>query len=93
MKFTQIQANLDDVNTGKEWYGSLDVSIEKNKDEVLYAQKVFSMEKEITIVPKSYFNLMMKHHAEIMELLTEKYPEQAMSNDYAESVEFLKLVK
>lgn len=76
MIFSGLDVTVDTNGNGlKEWYCSANIRSERNKDEVIYSQMVLSLETEIMIVPKSYYNIINKFHDDIFDMIIDKYPE------------------
>lgn len=53
----------------------------EDKQEVIHLQKMLLNDEEVMIVPKSIYNLLVKHGLEIVEIISEKYPEDLMGED------------
>ena len=96
MKLNCLSVNIENsssVSNSKEWHGEMNIVIENNKSEILYAQDVAITEEDVTVVPLSYFDFMKKHHKEIFQFITKDHPDKALSDDYIKAVEFVKTLK
>jgi hypothetical protein len=92
MKFNCCNVSRGDNN---EVYLSVDVSSE-SKEEALYAQKIFSMDTEVTIIPKNILDVFIKYSTDIDLLIKHQYPEddlKAETNDFKEILNYLQQLK
>lgn len=90
MTWNQFDISKGDNN---EIYGNLNVNIEgNNKEEILYAQKIFNLEGEVSIVPKSAIPILTKCGQDIIELMKDKYPEDIINGDFDGFVKYIETI-
>jgi len=76
-----------------EYYTSIDINIQDNKSETLYAQKVFALDTEITIVPKSILNVLKRYNKDLIEMISTKYPEDELRGDLIDFSKLMEVIK
>lgn len=88
MIFEALDHGKDD---NKEYWGQPHLR-STSKEELITLQKVMMSEEEVMIIPKSVYNMMVKHGNEIVEFLSEKYPEDLMGEDMQKAAEHMKMI-
>jgi hypothetical protein len=86
MQYEALDHGKDEKNN---WWGQPHLRSE-NKDEVTVLQKILLTEEEVMIIPKSVYTMISKHGAEVIEFLSEKYPEDLLSEEMQQAAEHLK---
>ncbi len=92
MLFSHMGTNVDKTPQKTEYSGNLDI-IATDEVELIIAHNLLLSSEEIMIIPKSYYNLMKKFQYDFFNMISEKYPEAAMSNDYMQAVAYAKSIK
>ena len=87
-----LMNNCNVSRDGSKYYCNMDILTEDNKSETMYAQRIFNLEQEITIVPKTTLPIIKKYGKDIIEMVKNKYPEDMISNDFFKFVDFLETI-
>ena len=89
MTLSNIESSRDEKNN---YYGSMQVNIDEDKEELKYSQRIFHLQHEVTIVSKSVLPVLKKYREDIIEMVKEKYPEDIISTDFSQFAEFLEVI-
>jgi len=77
---------------GSKYYCSVGLNIEDNKEEALYAQRIFNLGHDVSIVSDSAVPILSKYGNDIIEMIKDKYPEDIISTDFGKFVEYLDVI-
>ncbi|RLC46737.1 MAG: hypothetical protein DRH57_05475 [Candidatus Cloacimonadota bacterium] len=89
MILNNIESSRDEKNI---YYGNMQVVIEDSKEEIEYSQTVFNLQHEVTVVSKAALPVLKKYGQDIIEMVKSKYPEDVISTDFNEFVEFVEAI-
>ena len=88
MLFESLDCGKDEKNN---FWGNPHFRTE-DKKEIESMQKFLMSEDEMMVIPKSIYNMITRHGAEMIDILTEKYPEELMGTDMQQaSIHILEL--
>ncbi len=90
MIWNQLDISKDDNN---KFFGNFQLNVEDNREEITYAQKVFNLDGEVSIVSKSAIPYLSKYGIDIIEMMKEKYPEDIISDDFGKFVKYLETIR
>ena len=89
MIWQQMDISKDDKN---KFYGNFNLSIEDNKEEIAFAQRVFALDGEFSICSKTLMPFLEKYGSDIIEFVKEKYPEDIIGDDFQSVVKFIETI-
>ncbi len=84
--------NCNISRDGSKYYCSMDINIEDNKKETNYAQRIFNLGHDVSIVSDSAVPILSKYGNDIIEMIKDKYPEDIISTDFGKFVEYLDVI-
>ncbi len=90
MIWSEIDVSKDDKN---KFYANFQINIEGDRKEISYAQRVFNLDGEVSIVSKSAIPFLSKYGQDIIDLIKDKYPEDIIGEDFPNFVEFLETIR
>jgi len=86
MKLNSLDTSSDDNN---DLFCHINVTTDDDF-EIGEIQKLFMKKEKVMVVPKSIYTMLIKHGSEMVDILSEKYPEDLMGEDMQKTIKHLK---